>query len=261
MLSTSFVPGAPNWLDLGVPDTEAAAAFYGSVFGWTHHSAGPDAGGYGMFALDGKYVAGIGPLVDKGDRAAWNVYFHTQDADATAKAVEQAGGTVRFQPMDVFTSGRMAGFTDPVGARFSVWQPRDHPGLGVVNEVGTLCWTELFTTDAEAAKRFYGTVFAWRTEETPVGEHMTYSVVRPATGDDDSTQGGIMRLPADEIAQGGISEWSPYFEVADCDATVAEATRLGATMRTEVMSMEYGRFAFLRDPFGATFAVITSVHG
>lgn len=42
MLSTTYVPGAPNWLDLGVPDVDVAAAFYGGVFGWTFRSAGPE---------------------------------------------------------------------------------------------------------------------------------------------------------------------------------------------------------------------------
>ncbi|WP_369228485.1 VOC family protein (plasmid) [Streptomyces sp. R39] len=32
MLTTRFVPGAPNWLDLGVPDIDAAAAFYSALF-------------------------------------------------------------------------------------------------------------------------------------------------------------------------------------------------------------------------------------
>ncbi len=31
MLSTAFVPGAPNWVDLGTPDVESAAEFYGAV--------------------------------------------------------------------------------------------------------------------------------------------------------------------------------------------------------------------------------------
>jgi uncharacterized protein len=48
MLTTDYASGAPNWLDLGCPDTAAAAAFYGAVFGWDFQSAGPEAGGYGF---------------------------------------------------------------------------------------------------------------------------------------------------------------------------------------------------------------------
>lgn len=33
MLTTSYIPGTPVWIDLGTPDIEAAATFYGAVFG------------------------------------------------------------------------------------------------------------------------------------------------------------------------------------------------------------------------------------
>ena len=57
MLGTDFRTGSPNWIDLGSPDTDTAAAFYGSVFGWQYVSAGPDAGGYGFFQKGGKTVS------------------------------------------------------------------------------------------------------------------------------------------------------------------------------------------------------------
>ena len=52
MLTTRFVNGAPNWLDVGTPDIDGAISFYGGLFGWEFQSAGPDAGGYGFFVLD-----------------------------------------------------------------------------------------------------------------------------------------------------------------------------------------------------------------
>ena len=54
--------------------------------------------------------------------------------------------------MDVLDVGRMAVFTDPQGAVFSVWQAGTHPGAELVNEPGTWSWSELLTTDVEAAK-------------------------------------------------------------------------------------------------------------
>src|ERR1044072_8070565 len=62
MLTTDFVPGAPNWLDLGAPDTEAARAFYGGLLGWSFESAGPEAGGYGFFTHGRETVAALRPL-------------------------------------------------------------------------------------------------------------------------------------------------------------------------------------------------------
>lgn len=259
MLSINYLPGAPNWVDLGTPDVEAAAAFYGALFGWTFESAGPDAGGYGMFTLDGRTVAAVGPLGEPGATSSWTLYFCAPDADATAKAVREAGGTVRAEPFDVFTAGRMAQFTDPAGAQFAVWQPGETTGLGAVTDPGTLCWTELHTTDAAGAKEFYRSVFGWLTEDVPMGD-FTYTIVRPADGDDSSGQGGIMPLTPEMSGSGMTTRWGAYFEVTDCDAVVAKAGELGGTVIFPAEDVPgVGRMAALADPAGAPFAIITSV--
>ena len=258
MLTTAYLPGSPNWTDLGTPDTDAAAAFYGTLFGWAFQSAGPDAGGYGMFTLEGRTVAGVGPVTEEGASSAWTVYFTTTDADATVKAVEQAGGTVRFPAMDVFTAGRMAGLTDPTGAQFAVWQPGHTKGLDAVTDVNTLCWTELLTGDATRAKEFYRTVFGWQIQDMPM-EGMTYSLVSPLGGDDSSGQGGIMSISDEMSAAGMTAHWGTYFEVSDCDAVAALAAAKGGSVVMPPTTMEgVGRMAMLTDPFGASFSVITS---
>jgi predicted enzyme related to lactoylglutathione lyase len=258
MLTANYVPGAPIWIDLGAPDVNAAAAFYGAIFGWEFRSAGPDAGGYGMFALDGKTVAAAGPITEEGASPAWTLYFHTFDADATAKAVEQAGGKVRFAPSNVFDQGRMAGFSDPTGAQFAVWQPGATKGLDIVTAPNTLCWTELHTTDPAAATAFYHSVFDWTTEDMPMGE-FTYTIVRPAGGGADSGQGGIMGINDEMLRAGETVHWQPYFEVTDCDAVVSKAAEQGATVLMPPDDVpNVGRIALVVDPFGAPFALLTS---
>ncbi|MDH6117089.1 VOC family protein [Kitasatospora sp. GAS204B] len=257
MLTTNYVPGAPNWLDLGSPDTDAAQAFYSGLLGWTFNSAGPNSGGYGFFQLGDRTVAALGPLTEEGAPPAWTLYFHTEDADQTSKLVQQAGGVVRLGPFDVFTHGRMAGYTDPTGARFAVWQPGDTPGLEAVTDVGTLCWTELHTTDPSAAKPFYRTVFNWLEQDVPFGD-FTYTVITPTDGGTDASQGGLAGMVAEDRAAHAGSYWQPYFEVADVDATIARAVELGGTQRGHVVEEAgVGRFAQLSDPQGAVFAVIT----
>ncbi|MEU3372065.1 VOC family protein [Streptomyces sp. NPDC006660] len=262
MLTSTQVPGGLNWLDLGTPDIDAAAAFYGSLFGLRFQSAGPEAGGYGFLQKDGRTVGAIGPLTEGSANSAWTVYFRTVDADATAKAVEQAGGTVRFPPMDVFTAGRMAGFTDPAGAEFAVWQPRETDGLELVNEPGSVSWIELYTTDAETVKEFYRTVLSWDTQDMHMGGAaggVVYTIAGPAGGGEKTMHGGIMQLPQQNQDAGSRSEWHPYFEVEDCDAAVARAQGLGATVIIPAVDTEgVGRIAMLLDPFGAPFAVIRS---
>jgi predicted enzyme related to lactoylglutathione lyase len=258
MLTTDFVPGAPNWLDLGTPDVPAASAFYGAVFGWDFQSAGPDAGGYGMFTQDGKTVAAVGPLTEQGVDSAWTLYFHTVDADATAKAVEQAGGTVRVAPFDIFTQGRMGGFTDPAGAQFAVWQPGETRGLDAVTVPNSLCWTELHTTDQAGAKAFYDSVFGWDAEDNPM-EGFNYTVVSPSGGGQEAGQGGIMEI-SDEMLSGGMQpRWQPYFEVTDADAVTAKVSEQGGTVLMPPEDVPgVGRMGLLVDPFGAPFSIIAS---
>ncbi|MEU5834383.1 VOC family protein [Streptomyces diacarni] len=258
MLTTAFVPGTPNWLDLAAPDVEAAVAFYTSVFDWEFQSAGPEAGGYGFFRRNGEVVAAVGPLGGEGD-PRWTVYFHTRDADATRAAVQRAGGTVRAAPMDVFTAGRMAQFTDPAGADFAVWQPRETVGLDVVMEPETLCWTELHTTDAAAVRDFYTSVFSWSYEDMPMGDGLVYSVFSAPGGGtpQDTGQGGMMQLMREHREAGSASEWHPYFATEDCDATFTRATGAGASaLMPPTDAPGVGRLAMLRDPAGATFALI-----
>ncbi|MFE2378176.1 VOC family protein [Streptomyces sp. NPDC059398] len=259
MLTTHYVPGAPDWLDLGAPDIDASVAFYTGVFGWTFQSAGPEAGGYGFFRKGGRIVAAIGPSAVEGARATWTVYFHTSDADATARAVEQAGGTVRVPPADVFTAGRTARFTDPAGAEFAVWQPGDRQGLDTVMEPDAMCWTELHTTDAAAAEQFYRAVFSWDHQEMSMGDGMVYTVVSAQGGGegDDTSHGGIMQIPQENVRAGAASEWHPYFGVEDCDTTFTAATDRGATALMPPSSVPgVGRLALLTDPDGAVFALI-----
>ena len=49
--------------------------------------------------------------------------------------------------MEVLTAGRFAVAEDPAGSVFSLWQPGDHAGAGLVNEPGAFTWNELATTD------------------------------------------------------------------------------------------------------------------
>ncbi|MDI5965839.1 VOC family protein [Streptantibioticus silvisoli] len=262
MLTTRYVPGTPSWTDLSTPEVEAASAFYGTLFGWAFRSAGPGAGGYGMFTLGAQTVAAIGPTAEEGGESEWTVYFHTDDADATTKAVELAGGTVRFGPFDVFTAGRMAGYTDPTGARFAVWQPGERRGLDAVTDVNTLCWTELTTRDPDRAKEFYRSVFDWHIQDMPMGDGV-YGLAGPAGTGMEATHSGIMGI-SDQMREMGLTgtEWNVYFEVVDCDAVVALAEAQGGRIVMPATTMQdIGRMAVLADPFGAKFCVMTSATG
>jgi predicted enzyme related to lactoylglutathione lyase len=250
MLGTEFRTGSPIWIDLGSPDTDAAVAFYGAVFGWRFSSAGPEAGGYGYFQKEGRTVAGLGQLTEEGAASAWMTYFRTDDVQATARDVVSGGGTVRAEPM---TMGEvsMAQFTDPQGAQFAVLQSQQ--GLEAASEDNTLVWVELHVGDPEAAIGFYRGLFGWRTEQMSA-PGMTYQVLSIEHGDQrQGSFGGVAALQAGQED----ARWVPYFAVADADAVAAAVQDNGGTVLMPAANVpDVGRIAWLADPAQAVFAVL-----
>ncbi|MFJ8826768.1 VOC family protein [Streptomyces sp. NPDC102467] len=256
MITTDFATGAPTWLDLGTPDLKGAISFYRGVFGWQFQAGGPETGGYGMFRVDDKTVAGGMTVSADQGVPAWTVYFGSADADATVKAAEQAGGTVFLQPMDVLDQGRMAILADPAGASFGIWQPGRHKGFGHVTQDGGLNWVELYTPDVSAAKDFYGSVLGWSAfdVEFPGG---SYTTVNPAGTDENGMFGGIVPLDTDPAEARAGAHWTPYIHVPDVDAAADKVQQTGGTVRSAPVSIPgVGRIAKLADPYGAGFAVI-----
>lgn len=250
----SYAPGTPSWVDLGAPDIDGAAAFYGGLFGWEATETGPveETGGYRMFELRGRPVAGLGPQQAPGP-PYWTTYVTVADADATTALAKEAGGMVFVEPMDVLDVGRMAIFADPTGAVIAVWQPGTHPGAGIVNEPNSLCWNELSTRDVPAATAFYTKVFGWG-----VKTNEGYSEWQVGG----ESVGGMLETP--EMVPAEVpAHWLVYFAVDDLDASVAKAVELGGTHVFGPMDTPAGAFSSLLDPYGAMFAVIklTDDHG
>src|SRR3954451_5268483 len=71
-------PGALTWNDLITPDPEAAAKFYGDLFGWTTEEV-PGAGGYRVISNGGRSNGGIMPLPD--GPPSWMPYFGHEDVE------------------------------------------------------------------------------------------------------------------------------------------------------------------------------------
>ncbi|HET9381789.1 MAG TPA: VOC family protein [Streptomyces sp.] len=260
MITTDFAPGSPCWLDLGAPDVPAAASFYGAVLGWDYESMGEGEGREGgMFRKDGKIVAGLGRLTEEGARPAWMIYYCVTDADATTRAVERAGGTVRVPPTDLGAWGRMAQYSDPLGGQFAVWQPGTTKGVDLVDEPGSLSWTELYTTDADAAKDFYGGVLGWRFSDMPLpGGAGTYVLITPAGLPEERMHGGLMQLREEDLSlAGGRPYWHPVFAVPDCDDAVAAVRENGGSVQMGPEDAEgVGRLAVCLDPANADFVVL-----
>jgi predicted enzyme related to lactoylglutathione lyase/AcrR family transcriptional regulator len=242
---TSYLPGTPSWVDIGVPDTAKAAEFYGAIFGWDAAiDPRPEAGGYGMFTIDGKNVAGLGPQQNMDMPPFWSVYVTVADLNASVEAATAAGATTIAGPMDVFDAGSMAVIQDAVGSFISMWQPKEHIGAQLVNQPGTFAWNELATTDIAAARDFYTKVFGWGVEDSASSDTAAIFTVD-----------GNVICGAHAAGPGEFPAWTVWFSVNDCDATAAQVKELGGAVFMEPNDMDFGRGAVVADPAGAVFGI------
>jgi predicted enzyme related to lactoylglutathione lyase len=244
--------GTPCWVDVTVPDVAAATTFYGSVMGWTFVDTGEEFGHYNLAQTKGHNAAAISPAQQEGQPAVLTVYIASDDVDATTKRVADNGGRIMLEPMDVSGAGRMAIAQDTAGGVFGVWQSAEMTGTQIVNEPGSLAWTDARLTDPEAGKAFYAAVFGYTYEPIPGGppDYSTFKV-----GDD--IRGGIggMMGASPEVP----SHWLPYFSVVDVDAAIAAAESGGGRVLVQPMDTQFGRMATLADPFGAVFSLHAAI--
>jgi predicted enzyme related to lactoylglutathione lyase len=248
-----YPPGTPSWVDLGSPDLEASAEFYGELFGWQCAAGeGPpeETGGYRMFTLDGAAVAGLGPA-PPGQPPAWSTYIAVDDVAAVKEKVEAAGGSTVMDALQVMDAGTMAVFTDAAGgAYFCVWQPGRHRGAQRVNAVGALTMNELDTRDLDGAARFYGSVFGWVVEPIEVDGQVVYGSFKL----DGRLVAGLLPM-GDAFPPEVPPNWVPYFGVADLEASGSRVDELGGQVLMGPEAVPEGRFMALRDPHGAVFCI------
>ncbi|MFL5862347.1 MAG: VOC family protein [Solirubrobacteraceae bacterium] len=115
---------------------------------------------------------------------------------------------------------------------------------------GTFSWTDLNTTDQEAAKAFYSGLFGWEITDMPAGEGVMYA--RAAI--DGKWVGAISPQPQQQREAGVPPAWNSYVTVTNVDETAAKAGELGATVHAPPFDvMDAGRMAVIQDPQGAWF--------
>lgn len=245
--------GAFSWIELATTDQDAAKTFYTSLFGWTFQDSevGPN-DFYTMFSLKGR-LAGAAYTQRKDERVLhipphWNLYINVTSADDTAKRAGELGAKVLVPPFDVFTVGRMTVIQDPTGAVFSVWQAKEHPGMGIKDEPGSLCWADLNSPDPPAAVTFYSQLFGWQMEGSKDGS----GYLHIKNGED--YIGGIP--PLEFQNPNAPPHWLIYMLVSDCDAATEKAKQLGARVYMGPTTIEKtGRMTVFADPQGAVSAL------
>jgi uncharacterized protein len=252
---SAYNPGEFCWVELVVPDPDAAAGFYGELIGWERERYEPDPQGYWYFRRQGKLVAGLEGFRMEGQVPGWLSYVRVDAAAAGAAKVETAGGTVLEGPLEVpGGAGSLAICQDTEGAVFALWQPGELKGAELVNEVGTWTWNNLMSRELERSKEFYGQVFGWEAravEGAPPGIlNWQLASQRWPEG-----LGGLMAMGSDVPAD-TPPHWEVYLAVESADEAIKKTESAGGNLLVGPIDIPVARMAVLTDPQGAAFAIL-----
>ena len=188
--------------------------FYGGLFGWEFEDTAPPRAPdrYVIARLDGQEAAAIG---GPGTGApAWNTYVSVEDADAAARHLLSVGATLKSAPADAGSGSVQAVLADPDGAEFRIWQARERPGAQAVNRPGGWNFSDLHTTNIEAAVAFYTKAFDWQFDSLDFGTMIRcpgYGDHLEATVDPDirARQSGTPSPAASRTPSAGLSPRAP----------------------------------------------------
>ncbi len=239
-------PGTVRWFGLLTEDAAAARAFYADLFGWQMERT--SSGGY-VATRDGQPFAGItqiGRSVPAINESTWLVGVVVSDLRASVATARRLGAQVLRDVSRAEGFAQWAVIEDPQGAQVILMVP-ERP-LGGVEAPGNWVWAELWTTDQKASSRFYSQVIGWKYVELdrPGGAYPTFQSGGEA-------RAGLVPIEKGEMEPG----WAPYIGVADLEATLARARKLGGEVLLEPNQEIYaGRVAVLADPTGVAFLVV-----
>lgn len=119
---------------------------------------------------------------------------------------------------------------------------------------GTLAWFEVATSDADAAQKFYGSLFDWSFAADPAAQAGGADYRNITASGANAPMGGIANTSGQQPDHAVF-----YILVADVEATCTEAENLGGAVVSKQVEPPAGApaFAYLRDPAGNLFGVFT----
>jgi uncharacterized protein len=237
--------GEIYWFTLLSEDVDAAAAFYGRLFGW---EIAPSPTGGLMALRDGQPFAGLNAIenrIPEASESLWLAAITVADPPQSVAAAKRLGATVHQDVTDLPGWGRYAVIQDPQGAPLMVVEPAR--SLGGRQGYSGWRWAELWTHDPGSAATFYREVIGYEIENVPVGDGV-YSALRSGG----QRNAGLVKLERTDIA----SRWAPYIGVTDLRGILVRVWQERGQVLREPSEVDFAaaganRVALIADPSGA----------
>lgn len=253
--------GSFIWYELMTPDPNGAKAFYDSVVGWNIGDPISGPVEYRMIGRsDGGSAGGVLTLTDDmashGARPIWLGYVCVDDVDQAVAEVEAKGGKTLMAASDIPDVGRIAMIADPQGAPIYVMKPIPPAGkpdaksdVFSPDQPQRVAWNELNTSDSDAARRFYGDMFGWTSDDfMPMGDLGEYRFWKHH----DVGLGAVCGLMGQPQPK-----WRYYFRVPSIGEARAKVEQAGGTVTHGPHDVPGGDHIIIGiDPQGAEFALV-----
>jgi uncharacterized protein len=251
-MADASVLGRILWYELLTSDVDAAEKFYKTVVGWTVAPFEGSPQRYDMWmGKDHQPVGGVMSIpAGMNFPPHWGMYVGVPKLEDGVSQIEKRGGSALSEVIDVPTVGRMRTMKDPQGVAYSIYEPAQPPHPEAEPQIGNVSWHELWTTDAEAAMKFYTELYGWRPTETmDMGEMGKYYMFGRS-----SPLGGMMNKTPD-MAQVPV-HWGFYFRVEDVNSGAERVKANGGQILNGPMEVPGGDWIVnCMDPQGAAFSL------
>lgn len=251
--TAQYLPGKFVWADLVSPDVAAARRFYGKLFGWSFRTLGGDGRPYTLVYNGEVPVAGmIQRRADSRPAAGrWVAFMSVGDVNRASQFVMSKGGKVLVEPQALPDRGELAILADPDGVPIGVVNSSSGDQDDFLVEHGEWIWALYQSPAAERAAAFYQDLGGYEI----VVDEGRFTVPHFLLVAQGYARASLLQIPdGNTRLQPG---WLYFIRVADLDAQLAEAGRLGGrTLVAPRSDLLDGRIAVIADPGGAPLGLM-----
>jgi predicted enzyme related to lactoylglutathione lyase len=248
-VTNEYKVGKFVWYDLLTNDVLAVKKFYGGLFGWEFDGEERVDAEYTVIKKEGIPIGGIVFRDEKeAEHSQWLSYLSVTDVDKAVDMIKAKNGIIYRESFELPERGRVAVVADPQGApivfiKSQVGDPKDRNLI-----TNNWLWTELFTSDVEAAAEFYSQLVGYTVEEFDTDLKIPYYVFKK----NDTNRGGMLKLPWEDVKP----NWLPYVLVDNPAETAEKVKSLGGqVLIAPSKEIRGGSVALIQDPAGAVLAI------